>query len=75
MGEFQKYYETGKSDLPKVLYENYLKWKEEPMWIRNAIKQSKDANTMQNFFGLLNFVDSFGRPFLRNGFDNMMSED
>ena len=75
MGEFQKYYETGKSDLPKVLYENYLKWKEDPMWIRNAIKQSKDANTMQNIFGLLNFVDSFGGPFLRNGFDNMMSED
>ena len=42
MGEFQKYYETGKSDLPKVLYENYLKWKEDPMWIRNAIKQSKE---------------------------------
>ena len=45
------------------------------MWIRNAIKQSKDADIMQNFFGLLNFVDSFGGPFLRNGFDNMMSED
>lgn len=74
VGEFPKYYETGKSDLPKVLYENYLKWKEDPMWIRNAIKQSKDANIMQNFFGLLNFADSFGGPFLRNGFYNMMQE-
>ena len=46
VGEFPKYYETGKSDLPKVLYENYLKWKEDPMWIRNTIKHSKDAESM-----------------------------
>lgn len=70
--EFPKYYETGKSDLPKVLYENYLKWKEDPMWIRNAIKHSKDAESMQTIFGLLNFANNNGGPFLRNGFNNMM---
>lgn len=75
MGEFQKYYETGKSDLPKVLYENYLKYKENPNWIQDKIIQSKDAQSNEAIFGMLNFVNSFGGPFLRNGFNNMMNGD
>lgn len=55
--EYEKYKETGRSDLPIILYSNWKKYKENRNWIKEEIAKNEKAsslNTLHTFTKLVN---------------------
>lgn len=50
--EYEKYKETGRSDLPIILYSNWKKYKENKNWIKDEITRSEEASSLNTIHSI-----------------------
>lgn len=52
--EYEKYKETGHSDLPIILYSNWKKYKENRNWLKEEITRSEESASLKSLHKIIN---------------------
>lgn len=56
--EYERYKETGKSDLPIILYANWKKYKENRNWLKEEISKSEESSSLNSLHAVMKFVNN-----------------